>query len=97
MRNVLPRQRFNVLKPASYPPCHGTLRPQVRFLKPLRHLAQVRSDREVFSEAWFTQSGPCQNHIPEEPGAKPNPPQPHERTLKLGKSEPSRLITECID
>ena len=51
-----------------------------------RTLAQVRSDREAFSEVWFTASGPYQQ-APEESAAKAHEAPPDERTLKLGKSK----------
>ncbi len=60
-------------------------------LIPCRALAQVRSDRDVFPEIWFTSSSPPLRAPDNESETKPSPnhPPPDERTLKLGKSTSS--------
>lgn len=50
-----------------------------------RSLAQVRSDREIFPEIWFTSSSPPRR-APAESGYRPETAGPDKRTLKLGKS-----------
>ncbi|MCJ1276087.1 hypothetical protein MMC21_003892 [Puttea exsequens] len=54
---------------------------------PCRSLAQVRSDRDVFPEVWFSSSVPS-HQAPGEPGMNRfnDVAPPDERTLKLGKT-----------
>lgn len=88
----LVRAPRNVLKLGPGTPRFGALNHQPSHstsLIPYRTLAQVRSDREVFSEIWFTSSSPPRR-VPEDGGIRPNDvPPPDERTLKLGKSMPT--------
>ncbi|KAL2041743.1 hypothetical protein N7G274_005527 [Stereocaulon virgatum] len=71
-------------------PCSSRLVPFTHQPPPLttcRTLAQVRSDREVFPELWFTSSRPSRQTPEEGGGVRPNDvPPPNERTLKLGKT-----------
>ncbi|KAK0508216.1 hypothetical protein JMJ35_009300 [Cladonia borealis] len=59
-------------------------------LIPCRALAQVRPDRSLFPEIWFTSSTPplrSPNNNESSPKPSPNDhPLPDERTLKLGKT-----------
>lgn len=86
MRNLLPLRcsapprktvTFNRLQTS---PAAAVIRP------PRRSLAQVRSDREIFPELWWTSSKPpLLARVDGGPHAKDvNPPD--ERTLKLGQS-----------
>ncbi|KAL6720227.1 hypothetical protein ACLMJK_002148 [Lecanora helva] len=58
---------------------------QRTILAPRRNLAQVRPDREVLPEVWFTGSYP-RHEAPDEHGIKYPDSPPDERTLKLGKT-----------
>ena len=94
MRNTL-SPRLNALtriapKPASYALFCMPLRPLVRPTNLHRRLAQVRPDREVFSEVWFTPSRLCLQRF-DTPDAERQATPPDERTLNLGKSESSNL------
>ena len=70
---------------------YGTSQQRRINLTPARNLAQIRSDIEVRSEAWFTPSGTvCQ--IEKRPSSKPDVSAPDERTLKLGSSMSSSFL-----
>lgn len=56
-----------------------------------RSLAQVRDDKSL-SEVWFTSARPNATPLPTTDDAS-NAKPPDERTLKLGKSRASNIIT----
>ena len=89
MRKVFPSSLLRPLQHAPHPKTE-VLRTTLRKLQnapliPCRSLAQVRSDREVLPEIWFTKSFPLLS-TPEEDGLRNTDAPPDERTLKLGKS-----------
>lgn len=77
----------HALKLRSHTPRFWPTSVRTTTITPCRTLAQVRSDREVFPEVWFTSTSPTLRN-PESFNTPPpqDPPPPDERTLKLGKS-----------
>ncbi|KAG7010126.1 ras-related protein [Physcia stellaris] len=58
-----------------------------------RSLAQVRSDRELFPEIWFTSTSPPRRY-PQDQGSTPSSQPPDGRTLKLGTT--IRALQSCL-
>ena len=81
-----PSLSIRATKPASPLLGNISLLPHIRFDDHRRHLAQVRPDREIFSELWFTPSRAC-GRPSEDLNDQPHAYSPDERTLKLGNSE----------
>ena len=85
LTSSLLHQRQNVLHSKRKALRLGLINFETTTLTPCRSLAQVRPDREVFNDLWFTSAGPLKS-APEKPGFKDPEAPPDERTLKLGKS-----------
>ncbi|KAL9124227.1 MAG: hypothetical protein Q9217_006426 [Psora testacea] len=95
MRKALPLHLYgrssNAFTPATYVPYCRFWRSQVRLINPCRHFAEIRPDREVLSEVWFTPSSPCRQ-LPKNPEPESQTTPPDDRTLKLGKSNVKLII-----